>query len=442
MAQAPNSCRKCGTVVPENTTFCPNCGTLLRTETGEFTGYSNWEASSPPPPPPPGTYAQATDMSYSTTPPQGTSGYQSATPDQQGRTTHGQNYGQPPADRQARKPISPGKQRRSVILPLILLVVILMGTGGYFTWRYINSKTNNSGNANAKNTTTNTGSTGSSSGAGSITPTSTSNGGTKTTPINLTVTYADDVITVLDAKQASGFPDENASGEILRLDIQEQTGTKAPYFGTYGYSSGASLILPDGNSAALVNTRTGNYDLAASVSRTNWLDFQVPVSTPVDQIVLCLGQSTEHQIDVPLKEHADVSKYQPRTANVNKLIEYGGLNWTLTTAVWRLSAEGVQADKDMSYVVLSLSVDNPSATGMYLNQAVADAFRLTAEGTTTVASKYNTLPMSIAGGETKKTGTVGFLVPSESINFTLVMPIYDRGGVVSTVQVTTDFQIK
>jgi hypothetical protein len=166
----------------------------------------------------------------------------------------------------------------------------------------------------------------------------------------------------------------------------------------------------------------------------------VPVTTPLDQITLRLGNPNEHQIAVPLTSSADVSNYQPRTATFNKLIHWGGLNWTLTTAVWQLSAEGNQADKDMAYVVLTFKVDSAPASG-YLDQAVGDAFRLTADGSTTGASKYNTFAQSIAAGETGKTGTVGFLIPQNSTKYTLVLPVYDRGGITSTTQVTTDFQI-
>ena len=125
---------------------------------------------------------------------------------------------------------------------------------------------------------------------------------------------------------------------------------------------------------------------------------------------------------------------------LNKLITYGNINWTVKTATWRLSAQGVQADKDMCYVELSLSVASPSVDA-YLNQTVTDAFRLTSDGSTTVNSKYNTFDQKIAAGDTNKTGIVGFLVPQESTRYTLVLPPYDRGGVTSTAQVTYDFQI-
>jgi hypothetical protein len=257
------------------------------------------------------------------------------------------------------------------------------------------------------------------------------------------VTYADDTITLLDVKQAKSFSDEKTAGDMLRLDVKEQTGEKAPYFGTYGYTSSFHVILPSGESVQVANIQAADTTVGsppAQVTRTNWLDFPVPVTTPLEQITLRLGNPNEHQIELPLTRSADVSTYQSRTATMNKPLQWGGLNWTLTTATWQLSAQGNQADKDMAYVVLTFKVDSAPAGG-YLDQAVGDAFRLRADGSTTNASKYNTFPQTIAAGETGKTGTVGFLVPQKSTQYTLVLPVYDRGGITSTTQVTTDFQI-
>lgn len=326
---------------------------------------------------------------------------------------------------------------------IVVVVVFVLGAAGYFARNFIGNgitnnggtSTNSGGNSSALSTPTYGATTSSERPPSSPAP----NGSATTTPINATVTYADDTITIIDVKQAQHFTDEGASGDILRLDVKEQSDVRPPYFGSTGYSGGVHVLLPGGSSVQPVTIQHSDLP-APSISRTNWFDFQVPITTPADQITLRLGTPTEHMIDVPLKGNVDVSQYQPRTVTPNKLIQYGKLNWTLTSATWRLSAQGSQSGKDMSYVVLSFKVDSPS-TNAYLNQAVADAFRLTADGSTTASSKFNTFPQTIAAGETGKTGTVGFLVPQDSTKFTLVLPVYDRGGVTSTVQVTTDFQI-
>jgi hypothetical protein len=413
-------CSACGTRLVPGQVFCSECGKPASSD--ETPTYrTNEPASIPPPPPPPdfssqnsSPYRPSFDSPPLTPPPNypASSSAQGATP--------------PPI--YVRPPQRRGRPKVGVIL---LFVLLILGVAGYFTWNALSSR--------GRTTRITNGATVVSSGA-RATPASTSD--VKTTPINKTVTYADDTITLVDVKQAKSFSDETTSGDILRLDVKEQTGDKAPYFGTYGYMSSFHLILSNGGSVEIANTQANTTVTPppAQVSRANWLDFPVSVTTPLDQITLRLGNPNEHQIEVPLTSNTDVSKYQPRTATLNKLIHWGGLNWTLTTAAWQLSAEGNQADKDMAYVVLTFKVDSAPASG-YLDQAVGDAFRLTADGSTTSASKYNTFAQSIAAGETGKTGTVGFLVPQNSTKYTLVLPVYDRGGITSTTQVTTDFQI-
>lgn len=434
MNSDPKVCSACGTALVPDQVFCSRCGTKVGVDNGPTHRASESSFIPPPPPPNPSNpYAMGPDTPH----------YQSG-PSHQGYSSpyeSGPDY-RPPQQQPTPSFAQPPQRRgRGNVGVILLLVVLVLGITGYFTWNALNSRgtatsgtTTSSSGASTTNGTTATTAGGSSAGTTSD---------VKTTPINKTVTYADDTITILDVKQAKSFTDEKTSGDMLRIDVKEQTGDKAPYFGTYGYSSGFHVILPSGDSVQVANIQASDTPIpvpAAQISRTNWIDFAVPVTTPIEQITLRLGNPNEHQIDIPLTSSADVSKYQSRTATLNKLIHWGGLNWTLTTASWQLSAQGNQADKDMAYVVLSFKVDSAPAGG-YLDQAVGDAFRLTADASTTNASKYNTFPQTIAAGESGKTGTVGFLVPQDSTKYTLVMPVYDRGGITSTTQITTDFQI-
>ncbi|QBD74697.1 zinc ribbon domain-containing protein [Ktedonosporobacter rubrisoli] len=425
-------CRHCGTTLVSGQAFCPGCGKPVDIDDSP-TYYRSEPALIPPPPPDFSNSNPSTPSKMDST----NSPYQSSSSPSGSGPARPQFPQMQPASSWARSPQRAGKRRVGMIL---LLVLLILGVAGYFTWNTLMARGR-----------TISGTTSPSSGTDTTHGVSTPSYGAtdipmdmKVIPLNKSVTYADDTLTLLDAKQAKGFSDEKTPGDMLRLDVKEQTGDKAPYFGTYGYTSSFHVILPNGESVELANIQAADTTVGsppAQVARTNWLDFPVPVTTPLTQITLRLGNPNEHQIEFPLTQSADVSTYQPRTVTVNKPLQWGGLNWTLTTAARQLSAQGNQAEKDMIYVVLSFKVDSTSTNG-YLDQAVGDAFRLRADGTTLVAPKYTTFPETIAVGETGKTGTVGFLVPQKSATYTLLLPVYDRGGITSTTQVTTDFQIQ
>ncbi len=263
-----------------------------------------------------------------------------------------------------------------------------------------------------------------------------------TTAIDATVTYANDAITVVDATLAKSFTDDThaaADGmSLLRLNFKEQTTDIAPTLGNGGNDNTMHLILPNGNPVNEVGAQESAVP-PASTARTNWVDFEVPSTVNVSQLILRLGVGTEHQIDVPLKAHTDVSKYQARTITPNTAIKYAGLNWTLVSATWTLSAQGNQAGKDMSYVILSFKVENPTTDPAYIDNGTKEAFRLKVADTS-AAPTYSTFPSAIQPGETGITGTLGFLVAQDSTAFTLLM-LVTQNTFTSTTQVATPFQI-
>ena len=98
--------------------------------------------------------------------------------------------------------------------------------------------------------------------------------------------------------------------------------------------------------------------IAPGASQTSVVDFAVPTNTSVNQLTLVLGAANEAQMLIPLVRNVNVSKYQPKTINLNGQMLYFGLNWTLTSATSSLSIPGQQAAKGMRYVTLTLKVDN------------------------------------------------------------------------------------
>ena len=132
----------------------------------------------------------------------------------------------------------------------------------------------------------------------------------------------------------------------------------------------------------------------------------MPTGIKADQIVLVLGTDTEQQIKIPLTGKTDLSQYQDKSSTPNKQATYKGLKWTITNATTSLSSSGQQAQKGMVFVLVTLSVDNPSANtfrGYY-----GDYLRLKSGGTTSEPTLDTTVPLSFDAGSAGKTGVAIF----------------------------------
>ena len=427
---SPRTCRNCGAPLASGQRFCSNCGTLAEEGTSTPTTRSN-EGYSPvsdmstmmsniplaPPPPdnqPFTSYpdaqhysSESTQVSQPQTPPL----YQSA-PD----------YAKPQSATPILRRIGCG------LGVLIILFLALCGTGGYFAFHAIQ---------NAFKTTPGSASnTGSSQGTGIGYGTTATVGTATTTPINTTITYASIGITILDVKQAQSFSDDTSgSGQsgVLRLDIKEQNATS--FQPDYLYSDIMRLILPNQNSISPLNAQA-DISPDASTTRTNWIDFAVPVTTNVAQTTLLLGKDTQAQMSVPLTSQADLSKYQAKVVTVNKSAQYADLKWTIKTATRSWSNQGKQATKGMYYISLDLSVDNPSSTNY---TADWESYTRMKAGDVTAPADSSNIPLTFNAGSSGQEGTVAFLVPQAATSYTFILlqePSYPAAS-----QIAIDFQI-
>jgi hypothetical protein len=263
-----------------------------------------------------------------------------------------------------------------------------------------------------------------------------SNSGTQppvtTQRVNATVTYAGVAITILSVQQSQSFSDDpdTATTGMVRLHIQEQNKTTTRV--SWVYNDIAHLILPGGKNLApiFVQAKIG---IAPGATQQGFLDFAVPTSAKIGQLILRLGAANEAQMDIPLTAHANVSKYAPKTINPDGQMTYLGLNWTLVSATSQGSIAGQQAGKNMSYIIVTLKVDNTLSQEAIPGSAF-DYIRLRA-GSATASPKDTTLPVSFDRGEMGKTGTVTFLMPQGSAVFTLIL--LSQGG---SAAASTDFQ--
>jgi len=151
-----------------------------------------------------------------------------------------------------------------------------------------------------------------------------------------------------------------------------------------------------------------------------------------------VGTPTENQMDIPLSPNANLSKYQPKTVNPNAKFQYAGLNWTVSTATASLSDNATQAEKGMQYVVVTLSVDNPTSNDF--NAYWGDYIRLKSGSVTSSPSADTTFPTGFPAGSAGTTGSVIFLMPQDSTSFTLIMLAQNSSPPIS--QATVNFKIQ
>ena len=304
---------------------------------------------------------------------------------------------------------------------ILLLLLLILGTAGYFVLKNAGSRSGSQ--AQSSNGTASTSSV------------------VTTTPINATVTYSSVDITILNAQQATSFADDHdtpAHG-VLRLNIHAvQNGVNDTNAGSsidayYNYPSSFALILPGGSKIAVVGYKDVNGPTKKG-NQTTWIDFPVPTSVKVNQLVLQIGKDTEAQLDIPLTGQANLSQYQAKQVSPNVRVPYGGMFWTLTTATDKLSDGGAQANTGKRFLVVTLKIDNPSSQGS--NGYPPDYIRLQFGGTT-ISETNDTIPTT-AAGTSNLMGLVAFLVPQENTSFTLLLLPSDLNG--ATSQATIPFQ--
>lgn len=402
-----HSCASCGSSVPDDMRFCPNCGTPAGIPQA-------------PPPPPADSYAPTRRAApYTAYSQQNNQPAYQPPPAQQGYQPPLQSVQPPPTYARPQKNSARGMLKVAVIL---LLLILVLGGVGYFA---LHALTNRGG------TPTGTGAT------SEATPTQAP---LITTPINTTVTYASVNITIINAQQATSFADDSGTPAhgVVRLnlhavqsDVTSVGFTSAP---AYAYGESFALLLPGGNKVALGGYKdiTGP---AQKGNQTTWIDFPASPVLKVGQMTLQIGKDTEEQLLVPLSGHADLSQYQPKQSAPNLRVPFGSMFWTLKTATLKLSDSGKQVDKGMRFLVLTFSLDNPGTDG--LNAFPPDYIRLQYGGTTIVLDQ--SVIGDAAAGTTNIQGIVSFLVPQDTTAATFILlPGHTPGA---TTQATIPFQI-
>lgn len=430
MSQASGRpCPACGTPVPAGQRFCSNCGTDM-----SVSGPASQYGGSSPQQMPPYGQPQQQVPPYAQAP--GAFNQQPVQPYQQQQKSNRMAEALGALGllfflRRYRPGYQAHHQSSGCCGCLVALVILLLifGTPAFLffkanpaKWNQIISQIQRSSNSTSNNV---------------------DNGNTPTTRatitsanINQSVTYSGVNITIESVQQSTAFLDDSSTGTNGAMRIKIKETNNSGQNGNYFYSNIAHLILPDKSSVALSYAQlSGAPD--TGITRENLLDFAVPTSDKIDQITLVLGGAQEAPIAIPLTSKANLSAYQPKTVNLNKPINYQGLNYTLLSATESFSVPGKQATSGMRYVVLSFKVDNPTSNDKVIG-STQDYMRLKAGGITS-SSVNETLPFSVKANTTGATGTVTFLAPENNTAYTLIF-LAAQGY--SNVQVNTDFTVQ
>ncbi len=257
-------------------------------------------------------------------------------------------------------------------------------------------------------------------------------------PIQATVPYAGVNVTVLEAQQAQNFLDDPTTtttnpSNMVRILLQASNKTTTVI--NLSYMTSVSLLTSAKKTLVPTYVRVGSV-IAAGATQTNTVDFITPENTQVGQLQVLLGTPNEAQLVIPLREHADVSMYAPKTTKLVGTATYQGLNWTLTSATSQLSIDAHQARKGMRYLIVMLDVDNTLSQTAIPGSAY-DYIRLQV-GSVTATPQDTTLPVSFIANKDGQTGSVTFLIPQNATTLTFTLLAQNQSGF---SQATIDFQL-
>jgi predicted nucleic acid-binding Zn ribbon protein len=247
---------------------------------------------------------------------------------------------------------------------------------------------------------------------------------TTTTIHSTAISYAGVDVTILNVQRSSIFLDDpnikadsfdQTTSAMVRVNLQAQNTLTTAV--NMIYSKIARLVLPGGKVVTPIYVKAVPA-ISPGMTQPARIDFVVPATSKINQLVLRLGASNEAQLNIPLVADADMSMYGPKTEQMSGAVTYQGLNWSLVKATTQLSVDGLQASSGMQFVTVTLKVDNtlqqPAITG-----SPFDYLRLKADNITT-SPLDSTLPLMFAKGETGKTGTVTFMAPQDAKTLTLL----------------------
>jgi hypothetical protein len=263
--------------------------------------------------------------------------------------------------------------------------------------------------------------------------------GSLSTPNHQNANYATFIYENVDFKivsvaQQSSFDDDSTTGaaSIIRIGVRESN--KADTDVDIPYSDAFLLVLPDGDTVP-ASAEENSGMINQHIVTDNWVDFPLNDQQDLNKLVLRVGTANEHQMDIPLVNHPNVSAYQSKTTMPQDKFEYGDVDWTITRVTASLSANGQQADAGMRYIAVELSAYNTGSSPFYPQPD--NTIRLKSQDVLQNPA-ISTLPSAIAADSRSMTGIVYFLMPENDTQLTLVFLTQPSSHI---PEVSTSFQV-
>ncbi len=308
----------------------------------------------------------------------------------------GANTSAPGVD--SRSGIGPTRRRRNIIgvLAAIIVILVLLGVASYLLLPGLTNK---------------------------VTPIT--QPPIKRSNIDTTANYAGVDVTIVNVQQTQHFinsADSNADG-VVRLAVRAHNASDQAV--NFDYHTLAHLLLPNGKEESPILVSASPV-IAANATQAGTVDFAVPTSMNVGQLVFRLGDASKVQIDIPLNGQANLSRYQPQSSNMSQQVSYLGLNWMVSQITTQNNLNDQQANKGTRYITVTINVSNTVAQTVIVGSPY-DYLTLQVGGKT-LTPVYSTLPTSFDADATNVSGTVTFLVAQTAGKGTLTWSSSSASG--------------
>lgn len=313
---------------------------------------------------------------------------------------------------QPQKKRSGAKVALGCLIALVLVVAVL-GGGGYLLIKALSSKGGNTSHQGNSSTP----------GAGS-TPGSDSGNAQTLDNLNRQAIYAGINVTIVSAKQAASLPgreESDPSLNALSIQMKAVNQTAAGVYPTIAVTSS------DGNTYSAATSVPASFGVSwgANSSASGSVLFDVPASSKIGDFTVQIGSAKELLVKVPLAGDYDPNQWQPVTHQIGQTVTYdnGQIKGTVTQVVVTTWNPGYQAPKDQRFLQMYLHVTNNTAFSINVGDGTPPQYLLVfPNGDRTQPNNLygSMIDEVVGGGESRDVGYDTFLIPITPAPYVIV----------------------